>query len=116
MDVDEDEATDVVLKPGQMSLHHGRMFHASGPNTSDDRRIGMVVRYVTPDVRQLVGHKDFAMLARGCDTKGNWHHLRAPDQPFTPHSLDIYEAVTEAQKQALAAGAEQEFTYEARAG
>lgn len=29
-------------------LHHGRVFHASGPNTSADRRIGVAIRYVTP--------------------------------------------------------------------
>ncbi len=114
VDVNESEATDIVLRPGQMSLHHGRIFHASGPNTSDDRRIGLVVRYVTPDVRQLVGHKNYAMLARGYDAKGNWNHVRTPDQPFTPHSLEIFEAVTDAHKQSLAAGAAQEFTYEAQ--
>ena len=37
--------------PGEMSLHHGRCFHASGPNMSDDRRIGLAIRYVTPEVR-----------------------------------------------------------------
>lgn len=107
VEVDESEATDVVLHPG-------RMFHASGPNASDDRRTGLVVRYVTPDVRQPVGERDYAMLARGCDAKGNWNHVRSPDRPFTPHSLEIFEAVTAAQKQSLAAGAAREFTYEAQ--
>ena len=60
-----------------------------------------------PDVRQPVGERDYAMLARGCDAKGNWNHVRSPDRPFTPHSLEIFEAVTAAR----------EFTYKAqRAG
>ena len=35
VEVDEEDATIAALKPGQMSLHHGRMFHASGPNTTN---------------------------------------------------------------------------------
>ena len=40
VEVEEADATDVVLRPGQVSLHHGHLFHASNPNDSDDRRIG----------------------------------------------------------------------------
>ena len=65
VEVDEASATDIVLQPGQMSLHHGRMFHASGPNSSGDRRIGCAIRYVTPGVKQLVAERDYAMLVRG---------------------------------------------------
>ena len=41
VDVDEAQAVNVELHPGQVSLHHGRMFHASGPNRSDHDRIGV---------------------------------------------------------------------------
>ncbi len=44
--IDESLAQHGPLKPGEMSLHHGRCFHASGPNGSDDRRIGVAIRYV----------------------------------------------------------------------
>jgi ectoine hydroxylase-related dioxygenase (phytanoyl-CoA dioxygenase family) len=47
MDVDESQAVDVVLKPGEMSLHHTNIVHGSSPNTSDGPRIGFVVRFVT---------------------------------------------------------------------
>lgn len=49
--VEEDQAVHGPLRPGQMSFHHGRCFRASGPNRSQDRRIGLAIRYVTPDVR-----------------------------------------------------------------
>jgi len=39
-----DEAVDVVLQPGEASLHHVRLIHGSGPNRSDDRRIGFAIR------------------------------------------------------------------------
>ncbi len=112
VEVDEADATDVVLQPGQMALHHGRMFHASGPNVSDDRRIGMVIRYVTPEVRQLVGNKDYAMLARGCDAGNNWNHVAPPARPFTPRSLEIFDEVVASQMTALSDGAEKTFSYE----
>jgi len=47
MDVDESEALDVVLKPGQISLHESTLVHSSNPNTSDEPRIGFIVRFVT---------------------------------------------------------------------
>lgn len=47
VDVDESQAVDVVLKPGEMSLHHSNIVHGSNPNTSDEQRIGFIVRFVT---------------------------------------------------------------------
>lgn len=45
--VDESCAVDVVLQPGEMSLHHSNLIHGSNPNTSDEPRIGFIVRFVT---------------------------------------------------------------------
>jgi hypothetical protein len=39
---------DVELKPGEMSLHHLNLLHASNPNRSDRKRVGLVIRYATP--------------------------------------------------------------------
>jgi|ERR1043165_2504226 ectoine hydroxylase-related dioxygenase (phytanoyl-CoA dioxygenase family) len=50
VDVDESRAVDVVLRPGEMSLHHTNIIHGSNPNTSDDPRIGFIVRFVTDRV------------------------------------------------------------------
>lgn len=47
MDVDESQAADVVLRPGEMSLHHPNIIHGSNANTSDGPRIGFIVRFVT---------------------------------------------------------------------
>jgi non-heme Fe2+,alpha-ketoglutarate-dependent halogenase len=48
IDVDESPAVDIELKPGEMSLHQPGLIHGSLPNLSDDKRIGFIVRYVTP--------------------------------------------------------------------
>ncbi|HVQ40457.1 MAG TPA: phytanoyl-CoA dioxygenase family protein [Pyrinomonadaceae bacterium] len=45
--VDETRAVDVVLAPGEMSLHQSTLVHGSNPNLSDEPRIGFIVRYVT---------------------------------------------------------------------
>jgi ectoine hydroxylase-related dioxygenase (phytanoyl-CoA dioxygenase family) len=108
VDVDEAAASDVILQPGQMSLHHGRMFHASGPNTSDDRRIGLAIRYVTPRVRQLVNERDYALLARGVDRERNWINVAPPcEPPFNAAALTLYEQVLEDQSAAFSQDAEQ---------
>lgn len=105
VDVDEADATPIELAPGQMSLHHGLMFHASGPNVSDDRRIGVAIRYLSPDARQEVADKDYAMLVRGRDTSGNFINFAPPDELFAPRSLRLYDEIREEQAKALAAGA-----------
>ena len=107
VEVDEKDATDVVLQPGQMSLHHGRMFHASGPNVSDDRRIGCAIRYVTPGVKQLVGERDYAMLVRGADTNRNWINVAPPASAFDADAMALYNRIMQDQSAALTAGATQ---------
>ena len=47
MAVDETEAVDLTLRPGEMSLHHSNIVHGSNPNTSDEPRVGFIVRFVT---------------------------------------------------------------------
>ena len=47
MVVDESRAVDVVLQPGEMSLHQSNIVHGSNPNASGEPRIGFIVRFVT---------------------------------------------------------------------
>jgi ectoine hydroxylase-related dioxygenase (phytanoyl-CoA dioxygenase family) len=51
MDVDESQAVDIVLQPGEMSLHHTNIVHGSNANGSDGPRIGFIVRFVTSATR-----------------------------------------------------------------
>ncbi|MEH6631897.1 MAG: phytanoyl-CoA dioxygenase family protein [Halopseudomonas aestusnigri] len=107
VDVNENEAVYNELKPGQMSLHHGRLFHASGPNNSSDRRIGMAVRFVTPQVQQVVGERDYAMLVRGADREQNWINISAPSSLFGTEEMKLYNEILVAQSAALTENAEQ---------
>jgi len=77
VDIPGDQCTDVVMEAGDISLHHIRLVHGSGPNESDDRRIGLAIRYVPPYVRQ-VKLRDSAMLVRGVDEYGHFDWEEAP--------------------------------------
>ena len=50
VDVDESEAVDLELRPGEMSLHHCNVIHGSNPNRTGEKRIGFIVRFVTSQI------------------------------------------------------------------
>ncbi len=103
--INEKEAIYAPLKPGEMSLHHGKCLHASGMNNSNDRRIGLAIRYVTPDVRNKENGHDFAMLVRGFDDKGGWFNFAGPRSLFNKKDLCFYNYVLKYQSKVLMAGA-----------
>jgi hypothetical protein len=76
--VDERDAVDVVLRAGEMSLHHVNIIHGSNPNPSDGPRIGFAPRFTTPETRQTDGESPTAVLARGRDAYGHFRLLPGP--------------------------------------
>ena len=69
-DFDEAVITQIELSAGQASLHQGWAVHSSNANTSDLRRVGLVMNYLKPSVRQVVGDYESATLVRGRDDYG----------------------------------------------
>jgi ectoine hydroxylase-related dioxygenase (phytanoyl-CoA dioxygenase family) len=54
--VDESKAVDLILRPGEMSIHHGAVIHGSQPNNSNQRRIGFSLQsYMPNNVKQVIG-------------------------------------------------------------
>ena len=78
VEVDEADAAFVELRPGEISLHNIRTVHASEPNRSADRRIGLAIRYIAPHVRQINADDDSAWLVRGEDKHGHFIHETPP--------------------------------------
>ncbi|RDV00054.1 phytanoyl-CoA dioxygenase family protein [Trinickia dinghuensis] len=76
--VDESRAAQVNLNAGEFSVHHPLLFHASGPNDSDLARIGLVTRYVAPQVVPAV-RPAYTWLVSGEDALGNWDHVAPMD-------------------------------------
>ncbi len=73
-----DETEPIVLKAGQMSLHHPTVIHGSGLNRSNDRRIGFVVQsYIGSNVDQVLG-KIYVQKARGEDTNKFHEYSNVP--------------------------------------
>jgi len=66
--VHTDTAVDIVLRPGQMSLHHPHLVHGSRPNGSDGRRVGVAFQsYVGTGARM---------------DRGGYHVLPVGDGPI----------------------------------
>lgn len=103
VDVPDGEGVDVALKAGEMSLHHVLLAHASGPNTTGDRRIGLAIRYIPPHVRQLKV-RDSAMLVRGRDTHGNFDHEPEPKADLDEAALAAHRDAVDRNVKALYAG------------
>jgi non-haem Fe2+, alpha-ketoglutarate-dependent halogenase len=98
--VDESQAVYMALDAGQMSIHHGLMFHGSAENHADERRIGFAVRYIPTRVKPVDGlPKDSVQLARGVDRYGHFNLEPRPVRDLDP--LDVAR-----HKQAVATYAE----------
>jgi ectoine hydroxylase-related dioxygenase (phytanoyl-CoA dioxygenase family) len=78
VEVNEKDAVVAALDAGQASMHHGLLFHGSGPNTTDDRRIGSAIRYIKPSMKQATGDRPLVSLVRGQDNFGNFKIADAP--------------------------------------
>jgi non-haem Fe2+, alpha-ketoglutarate-dependent halogenase len=75
MEVDESQAVDIELQPGQMSLHESTLVHSSNPNASDEPRIGFIVRFVTS---RMTNPNTRLMRVRG---DGDCSHLDLAEKP-----------------------------------
>ena len=89
--VDEARAVDLVLSAGEFSLHHVGIVHGSIPNESDEPRIGLAVRYISPDVVQQGPERDLAVLARGHDRFGHFE-LAVPPRRDMPYGTGAVHA------------------------
>ena len=78
VEVDESQAVDLQLQSGELSLHHVGIVHSSQANSSNKPRIGIAVRYLSPDVRQDGSERQFAILARGKDRYGHFELIDPP--------------------------------------
>lgn len=84
--VEESQATDVILRAGEMSLHHVNIVHGSNPNRSGAPRAGFAIRYVAPHVAQARPHFP-VMLVRGEDSHGHFELQRHPPGEDFEHSV-----------------------------
>jgi ectoine hydroxylase-related dioxygenase (phytanoyl-CoA dioxygenase family) len=101
VEVDEAQAVDLVLQPGEMSLHHAKIVHGSHANPSPRWRMGFAIRYMPASVRQVAGAVDSAILVRGEDRYGHFLTDPVPKADFDRDALAVHAAVCERSRQIL---------------
>ncbi len=99
MTLEDSAASDVILAPGQASLHHGWVMHASGGNGTGDRRIGLTVQFLTPRVRQTKSDLESATLVRGTDRYMHFRQEPAFAGDFAPETMAFQKDVERLKRQ-----------------
>lgn len=59
VDIDEAQAVDIELEPGDVEVHHPNIVHGSKPNTSPHRRCGLTIRYIPTSTRIVADEQPY---------------------------------------------------------
>jgi non-heme Fe2+,alpha-ketoglutarate-dependent halogenase len=93
IEVDEESAVDVRLRPGQASLHTPTTVHSSGTSAAAADRVCFAVDYISPELRQRP-RPDSAMRVRGRAIPGSFALEEPPEREYSASSLRrFHEAV-----------------------
>jgi non-haem Fe2+, alpha-ketoglutarate-dependent halogenase len=84
------DAVDLVLEPGDVSLHHTLTVHSSGTNRSDDWRIGIGISYIPTRVHHIGPTRLSATLARGADRFNHFDHEAPPQAELDEAALAVH--------------------------
>lgn len=110
-DVDESRRVDLVLRPGQMSLHHARVIHGSQPNRSQRRRIGYALQaYMASGAAQTIG-ENLWLPVRGRPEHPDLIELQRPRGDMDPAAVAQRERVNRNWAEILYHGASQKRNY-----
>ncbi len=111
-DVDESKAVDLIMRPGQMSLHHGEIVHGSQPNQSNQRRVGFALQsYMSNDIEQQLG-ENMWLPARGkVRSQAGTKLLTRPAENMSTESINQREINNKNFSDILYHGAEQRRKY-----
>jgi len=80
---------DVVMKAGEMSLHHPLMLHASNPNRSPEARIGFSATYSTP---ALESSRTAVAWVRGDGPRDRFRIVETPPDWAMEEAVAAYRA------------------------
>lgn len=102
--IDESKAVNIEVDTGEAVFFAYRIAHASHPNSSSDRRIGIAIRYVEPSATQVKSDWDSATLIRGEDKFGNFVHEPEPEFDFDPVAVEFHKKSNENYRKILYSG------------
>ncbi|MEC7489309.1 MAG: phytanoyl-CoA dioxygenase family protein [Pseudomonadota bacterium] len=86
--LDETKAVHMELEQGQFSIHNERTAHASGPNNTDNVRIGYSFFLIPPHVKSTLERRP-ATLVRGVDNHGHWDEDPVPTEESMKELIDM---------------------------
>ena len=110
-DVDESSAVNLIMKPGQMSLHHAKVVHGSQPNRSAYRRIGFAIQsYMPAHARQTVG-KNYWLPTQGSNNHEDGVTLHRPQFDLDPRGVAERKMANDNFAEILYEGAEKTRAY-----
>ena len=109
--VPKDEVKPLILKAGQMSLHHPKVVHGSELNKSNDRRIGFVIQsYIGTNVKQVLGINN-VQLARGLDEFNYHKKIGRPNSLMNKRDLKIKKSENNNLQEIFYKGSQKKGTY-----
>ena len=110
--IDRSKAVDLILEPGEMSIHHGAIIHGSQPNKSNQRRIGFSLQsFVPPSIKQVIG-KNIWTHIRGQKRKDiNGIELSRPNYNMDPITVEQRRVAEENLSEILYKGAKLKRKY-----
>lgn len=110
-DVDESAAVDLILQPGQMSLHHCKVIHGSQPNRSPQRRVGFAMQgYVPAGGRQQLG-ENYWLPIRGKFMQAGFIEQKRPAADMDASGLGERQKANQNWASILYRGASQKRAY-----
>ena len=83
--VDDSNAVDFELAPGDVSIHNPKIVHGSNANTSDTWRVGLTIRYMPTSTRITREGAGCPWLLRGEAVPGVNDYLPIPDYVEDKH-------------------------------
>ena len=109
--VPKEKTTPLILKAGQMSLHHPTVVHGSDLNHSNDRRIGFVIQsYIGTNVKQVLGINS-VQLARGKDNFKFHKKIGRPKSLLDKNDLKIKKRENDNLQEIFYKGSSKKGTY-----
>ena len=106
VEVDNSDCVDIILRSGQASLHHGHLFHSSGPNTTADRRIGSAIRYISTSMKQNSGDRSLVALVSGEDHYKHFTVAGPPRGRLAEEDFDLCRHDAEIKRRVLYEGSD----------
>jgi ectoine hydroxylase-related dioxygenase (phytanoyl-CoA dioxygenase family) len=104
IDISQRKTVPMALKAGQVSFHNVRTAHGSGPNKTNDRRIGLSLHYMPPHTEQTLSEWDSASLVRGTDQYRHFEHCPQPSADLEANAVDFHKRASDAMREIIYKG------------